>query len=154
MRNSHRGEPDALTAHVRFWEGAELNRPSPSFMLRLRERARSTHPAMPIGRFLMSKPPGGNRVILAARQRRTASKLKLRSHTFRPSTIFLLKVFVATVLWYLKSSAEDRRLRLSLSGLRRSVSQRLRATTQRVWFNTASMKYGVRSQDLAPYLAI
>ena len=24
-RDSHRGEPDALTAHVRFWEGAVLN---------------------------------------------------------------------------------------------------------------------------------
>jgi len=24
-RDSHRGEPDALTAHVRFWEGATLN---------------------------------------------------------------------------------------------------------------------------------
>jgi hypothetical protein len=43
-RDSHRGEPDALTAHVRFWEGAKLNRPSPSFMLNLEERARSTHP--------------------------------------------------------------------------------------------------------------
>ena len=24
-RDSYRGEPDALTAHVRFWEGAKLN---------------------------------------------------------------------------------------------------------------------------------
>ena len=43
-RDSYRGEPDALTAHVRFWEGAKLNRPSPSFMLSLEERASSTHP--------------------------------------------------------------------------------------------------------------
>ena len=43
-REGHRGEPDALTAHVRFWEGATLNRSSRSFMLNLKERARSTHP--------------------------------------------------------------------------------------------------------------
>ena len=52
-RDSYRGEPDALTAHVRFWEGAKLNRPSPSFTLNLGERARSTHPKSRIGRFLM-----------------------------------------------------------------------------------------------------
>jgi hypothetical protein len=63
-RDSHRGEPDALTAHVRFWEGAKLNRPCPSFMLSLEERASSTHPELPIGRFLKSKSLGGNRVIL------------------------------------------------------------------------------------------
>ena len=62
--DGHRGEPDALTAHVRFWEGATLNRLSPSFMLSLKERARSTHPELPIGRFLRSKSLGGNRVIL------------------------------------------------------------------------------------------
>ena len=45
-RDSHRGEPDALTAHVRFWEGTMLNRPSASFMLSLEERARSTHPKL------------------------------------------------------------------------------------------------------------
>jgi hypothetical protein len=43
-RDGHRGEPDALTAQVRFWEGATLNRPSPSFMLSLEQRARSTRP--------------------------------------------------------------------------------------------------------------
>jgi hypothetical protein len=43
-RDGHRGEPDALTAHVRFWEGARLNRPSRSFTLNLEERARSTRP--------------------------------------------------------------------------------------------------------------
>jgi len=52
-RDGHRGEPDALTAQVRFWEGARLNRPSPSFMLSLEERARSTHPKSPNSRFLM-----------------------------------------------------------------------------------------------------
>lgn len=49
-RDGHRGEPDALTAHVRFWEGAKLNRPSPSFMLSLEERARSTRPKWLVGR--------------------------------------------------------------------------------------------------------
>ena len=47
-RDSYRGEPDALTAHVRFWEGAKLNRPSPSFMLSLEETASSTHPKWPV----------------------------------------------------------------------------------------------------------
>ena len=47
IRDSHRGEPDALMAHVRFWEGAQLNRPSPSFMLSLEERASSTHQKSP-----------------------------------------------------------------------------------------------------------
>ena len=51
-RDSHRGEPDALTAPIksnggRFWEGATRDRLSPSFMLNLRERARSTHPKSP-----------------------------------------------------------------------------------------------------------
>ena len=73
-RDSCRGEPDALTAHVRFWEGAKLNRPSPSFMLNSEERARSTHPELPIGRLLKSKSPGGNRLILGVR----ASRLTCR----------------------------------------------------------------------------
>ena len=51
IQDSHRGEPDALTAHVRFWEGAQLNRPSPSFMLSLEERASSTHPKCSVARF-------------------------------------------------------------------------------------------------------
>jgi hypothetical protein len=55
-------------------------------------------------------------VTRSVRQRRTATKLKLRSHTFRPSTIFLLIVFVATALWYLKPSAEDRRSEIKLIG--------------------------------------
>jgi len=33
-------------------------------MLNLKERARSTHPELPIGRFLKSKSLGGNQVIL------------------------------------------------------------------------------------------
>jgi hypothetical protein len=53
-RDGHRGEPDALTAHVRFWEGATLNRPSQSFMLSLEERASSTHRKSPVGRELRS----------------------------------------------------------------------------------------------------
>ncbi|MFO0086035.1 MAG: hypothetical protein ACK52L_09155, partial [Pirellula sp.] len=36
--DGHRGEPDALTAHVRFWEGAKLNRLSRCFMLNLKAR--------------------------------------------------------------------------------------------------------------------
>ena len=44
LRDSHRGQPDALTAHVRFWVGATLNQSSRSFMLNFYERARSTHP--------------------------------------------------------------------------------------------------------------
>ena len=52
IRDSHRGEPDALTAHVRFWEGAQLNRPSPSFMLSLEERASSTHPKCSVDRSI------------------------------------------------------------------------------------------------------
>jgi hypothetical protein len=53
-RDGHRGEPDALTAQVRFWEGARLNRPSPSFMLSLEESARSTHPESRVGRVFKS----------------------------------------------------------------------------------------------------
>ncbi len=52
---------------------------------------------------------GHHSVIGGVRQRRTATKLKLRSPTFRLSTIFLLIAFVATDLWYFKPSAEDRR---------------------------------------------
>lgn len=44
---------DAFTAHGRFWEEPKLNRPSPSFMLSLVDRARSTRPESRIGRVLM-----------------------------------------------------------------------------------------------------
>ncbi len=75
---------------------------------------RSTHTATQcLGYWLTHS---WRRVILIVRQQRTATKLKLRSHTFRPSTIFLLIVFVATVLWHLKTSAEDRRSEIKLIG--------------------------------------
>ncbi len=48
-------EPDALTAHVRFWDGVTLNRLSPSFVLNLKERARSTHPKFANGCFSMEE---------------------------------------------------------------------------------------------------
>ncbi len=82
------------------------------------------------------------------RQRRAATKLKLRIPTYRLSTIFLLIAFVATVLWYFKPSAEDRRSETKLIGTWEVRVTEARSATKRVWFNTASMKYGVRSEDL------
>jgi hypothetical protein len=76
-RDSPRGEPDALTAHVRFWEGAKLNRPSPSFMLRLQERARSTRP---------KSANGSNLIVAVARGLCDGQRSSLRQST-NPGTI-------------------------------------------------------------------
>jgi hypothetical protein len=54
----HRGEPDALTAHVRFWEGAKLNRSSSKLYAKLeRESPLYSPEAAELDRFTNPSTP-------------------------------------------------------------------------------------------------
>ncbi len=64
-------------------------------------------------------------VSLLARARLTGS---LRSHTFRPSITLLLTLFVVTVLWYPKPSAEDRRSEIKLAETKLVGTREVRIT--------------------------
>ena len=66
--DSLRGEPDALTAHDRFWEVATLTRPSPSLMLRIGRESSIYWPRVAGRAFPDGESLGRNRVILAVRR--------------------------------------------------------------------------------------
>ncbi len=80
---------------------------------------------------------------------------KVTQSYFRLSSIFLLIAFVATVLWYVNPSAEDRRSETKLIGtLEVRLTEARSATTETRLVQHSEHEIQGQVQDLTPYLAI